>query len=222
MHTTQTTLGEWAAQGPQARGVLLRYKLDFCCGGRQPLDLACTRAGLEVEQVMEALLAQPQTHEPPEDWKTRPLPELVDHILERYHAPLLPHLDAVIAAASKVERVHGAKPSCPKGLADHLQEVRADLLSHMAKEEQVLFPAIRAGRRGAALGGPVSIMTHEHDDHGVNLKRTRALAHDLIPPPEACATWRTLYDELARLESDLMDHIHLENHVLFPRTLQDA
>ena len=58
-----------------------------------------------------------------------------------------------------------------------------------------------------------------HDDHGESLQRTRRLTADLTAPEEACATWRALYLRLARLEADLMDHIHLENNVLFRRVL---
>ena len=54
-----------------------------------------------------------------------------------------------------------------------------------------------------------------------NLRKTRRLAHDLVPPPAACNTWRALYLGLDALERELMEHIHLENNVLFPRVLAD-
>jgi regulator of cell morphogenesis and NO signaling len=75
---------------------------------------------------------------------------------------------------------------------------------------------------GARAQMPIRVMMQEHDDHAVALARTRALTADLVPPPEACATWRALYLGLAELEADLHAHIHLENHVLFPRALRDA
>jgi len=62
-------------------------------------------------------------------------------------------------------------------------------------------------------------MELEHEEHGANLARTRALTDDLTAPAEACPTWQALYLRLRELEADLMDHIHLENHVLFPRVL---
>ena len=91
----------------------------------------------------------------------------------------------------------------------------------MQKEEQVLFPMILSGR-GAMAAMPVSVMEEEHRDHGKNLERTRALTNDFIAPESACNTWRALYLGLAELERDLMEHIHLENNVLFPRALQGA
>jgi regulator of cell morphogenesis and NO signaling len=98
--------------------------------------------------------------------------------------------------------------------------VHASVLEHLAKEEQVLFPMIQAGH-GRHASGPVQAMEHEHHDHAASLKRIRDLAHDLVPPQEACTSWRVLYLRLNQLEADLMEHIHLENNVLFPRALYE-
>jgi regulator of cell morphogenesis and NO signaling len=62
-------------------------------------------------------------------------------------------------------------------------------------------------------------MEAEHDDHADNLRETRRLTNDLVAPEEACPTWRALYVRLAAFEAELMDHIHLENNVLFRRVL---
>lgn len=51
------------------------------------------------------------------------------------------------------------------------------------------------------------------------MRLTRALTADLVSPAEACESWRGLYQSLAQLEIDLMEHIHLENNVLFPRAV---
>jgi regulator of cell morphogenesis and NO signaling len=89
----------------------------------------------------------------------------------------------------------------------------------MAKEEQVLFPMILAGA-GPRTRGPITVMLHEHDDHGANRAKMRQLAGDFQPPEAACTTWRALYLRLEELEGELMDHIALENNVLFPKALR--
>ena len=68
-------------------------------------------------------------------------------------------------------------------------------------------------------GGPVRAMEVEHEHHGENLREVRRLTGDLIAPDEGCTTWRALYLGLQQLEQELMEHIHLENNVLFPRAL---
>lgn len=215
------TLGNVAARHPGAGGVLLRHRLDFCCGGGRSFVEACRLAGLDPSAVAAEIdtLENPQASAGPE-WSARPLPELIDHILERYHAPLGAELEALVRAARRVERVHGDKPACPHGLGDHLSAMAHELQTHMAKEERILFPAIVAGHRGQDVHMPVRVMMQEHDDHGHNLKQLRQLATDFHPPTGACATWRGLYSALAQLELELMQHIHLENNILFPRALE--
>ncbi len=78
------------------------------------------------------------------------------------------------------------------------------------------------GGRGSLAIMPVHVMEQEHQEAGENLARVRKLAHDFLAPDEACATWRALYFDLAEFEEELMQHIHLENNVLFPRALRAA
>lgn len=212
------TLGQVATNHPESTLVFLRHRLDFCCGGGQKFGDACRAAGLEPGAILSEIESECRA-KVPERWDAKPLDELIDFILARYHEPLRLDLPALIAAARRVERVHGKKPSCPRGLAAELEQVERDLCEHLAKEEEILFPAIRAGASGAPLHMPTRVLMQEHDGHGAALKRLRLLATDFQPPEEACATWRALYAGLDKLERELMEHIHLENNVLFPRAL---
>lgn len=212
------TLGQLATAHPAATRVFLRHRLDFCCGGRQKLADACRESGLDAAAIIEEIAASdgaPTT----ERWDEKPLPDLIDFILTRFHEPLRRDLPALVEAAQRVERVHGDKPTCPRGLAALLERVHAEIQQHLAKEEQVLFPAIQSGSHGPQVHMPIRVMMQEHDDHGANLQQLRELAGNFVPPPEACATWRALYSGLETLEAELMEHIHLENNVLFPRAL---
>lgn len=53
-----------------------------------------------------------------------------------------------------------------------------------------------------------------------SLARIRQLTGDLKIPAHACATWTALYNGLANLETELMQHIHLENNILFLRAVR--
>lgn len=219
--TTNTagTLAQIAIDRPHAPGIFMRHGLDFCCHGRRSLEEACAEQGLDPQAVLAEIdEAAPPAADEPSSWKDRPVAELVDHILARYHAPLRGDVATLITLAGKVERVHAAKPTCPRGLAEHLAQVAEALESHLGKEEQILFPMIKSGH-GAMARMPVNVMMQEHDDHGESLRRTRQLTGDLVIPPEACNSWRALYLGLERLERELMEHIHLENNILFPRVL---
>ena len=98
-----------------------------------------------------------------------------------------------------------------------LTEFFAEMQSHMGKEEQILFPMIRRGDRGAAVYMPVGTMESEHDSHREQLVKIRELTDDLRLPAHACATWTALYQGLETVEAELMQHIHLENNILFSR-----
>jgi regulator of cell morphogenesis and NO signaling len=67
---------------------------------------------------------------------------------------------------------------------------------------------------------PIRMMELEHQDAGESLSRLRTLTGNFDPPAGACATWRACYAALADLERDLHEHIHLENHVLFPAAMR--
>lgn len=214
------TLAELAVRIPAASRVFKRHRLDFCCSGHRALAEACRERGLDPAEVLAELEAE-KSAVGAEAPGFESNDALIDHILERYHEPLRRELPELVSMARRVEARHGDKASCPRGLADHLTAMHAEVLEHLAKEEHILFPMIRAGG-GRSAGGPISVMQREHDDHGESLATIRELTTDHVPPVGACATWRALYLRLAELESELMDHIHLENNVLFPGALRGA
>ncbi len=216
-----TTLADLATAHPAASRVFHRYGLDFCCGGRRPLAEVCEERGLDQAAILEEIGREPVTGEGEPRWDVAPIPDLVAHVVSRYHHGLREELPQLVALATKVEAKHADKPSCPRGLARHLAAVHESVLAHLAKEEKVLFPLILDGM-GRMAAGPVRVMEQEHDDHREGLLQTRALTRDFTPPPEACTSWRALYLRLDALEADLMEHIHLENNVLFPRVLGSA
>lgn len=215
-----TTLAELALSSPAASRVFHRQGLDYCCGGRRSLDDACRQADLDPETILSEIRSQSASTDRL-SWSQRPLGELIDFIVERYHTALRAELPELVALAEKVETRHGDKLTCPRGLAAHLTAVHEAVLEHLAKEEQVLFPMILGGH-GSHAGGPVQVMEMEHRDHAANLQRTRELTGDLVTPPEACTSWSALYLRLLELEAELMEHIHLENNVLFPRALEES
>lgn len=214
-------LGRLATLHPAVTRVFHRHGLDFCCGGGTSLGEACGAAGLDVEAVAREVEAAMADGAPGADWATAEPAALIEHLLEAFHAPHRDELPRLIAMARKVEDVHGDKADCPTGLADHLSAMLESLEDHMQKEEQVLFPLVLAGR-GPMAAMPISVMEAEHQEHGANLARMRALAGDYDVPAGACTTWRALLMGVRQLERDLMEHIHLENNVLFPGALASA
>ena len=215
---TSITLAELAVTHPAAARIFRRHRLDFCCGGRRPLEEACRERQLDAGTILASIAEEDPLVPDQRRWDQAPLADLVEHIESVYHARLREQLPGLIAMARRVEVRHADKASCPRGLAAHLEAMQDAVLQHLQKEEQILFPLIVAGV-GRGAGGPVHVMEIEHEHHGENLLVVRRLTDDLTPPPEACTTWRALYLGLQQLEQELMEHIHLDNNILFRRAL---
>ena len=211
-------IGQIAVQLPGATAVFRRLKLDFCCGGHVSLDQAASDKGLDLQAVVHELSALQRPSELP-DLGTPT--ELVEHIIARYHEVHRAQLPELIRMARRVEAVHRDNPNTPHGLADALETMEQELLMHMHKEEAVLFPMLRAGGN-SFVSQPIAMMRHEHNDHGEALEHLAQLTNDITPPMGACNTWRALYTGLAQLREDLINHIHLENNILFPQFEQAA
>src|SRR5262245_3173647 len=84
------TLAKLARTIPAATPVFHRYHFDFCCGGSVTLADACAEHGVEATAVaaeIDAAAQRPETR-----WDDRSPAELIQHILDFYHAPLRPEI----------------------------------------------------------------------------------------------------------------------------------
>ena len=214
MNLLEQPIGQLACALPGATRIFHQHKLDFCCGGHKSLREAAEKRGLNLDALLSELEPLQKLDSQNRDWRSASPAELIDYILRRFHEQHRQDVPELIRLAQRVEQVHADRSDCPAGLADHLEIMFQELLSHMMKEEQVLFPMLLAGSNGEAQS-PISLMRLEHDQHGDALARLETLTNDITAPADACNTWSALYAGLARLREDLMQHIHLENNVLF-------
>ena len=204
-------LGQIAITLPGSTAIFRKLKLDFCCGGQISLADACEQKGLDAESIANELSTLVRSDDLP---TLQDANGLIDHILSRYHEVHRQQLPELIRIARRVEAVHREHPGVPLGLADLLEEMESELLDHMAKEEHILFPMLREG--DPIVTQPIRVMRHEHFSHGEQVEKVASMTNDHTPPSDACNTWRALYAGIAQLTDDLINHIHLENNVLFP------
>lgn len=217
----QQSLGSIACEIPGATRIFHAHKLDFCCGGQLSLSEAAARRGIDAHAIAAQLQTQEALKGDGVEWRTAPDADLISHILTRYHARHREQLPELIRLAQRVEHVHGDRDDCPAGLTDLLRYMQQELESHMLKEEQILFPALLDGL-GARASAPISVMRMEHEHHGEAIQRLLKLTQHITAPIDACNTWNALYRGLDEFIGDLMQHIHLENNVLFANALNPA
>lgn len=216
-------LGDLVTADPRRSRVLQELGLDYCCNGHRTLAQACATAELDAADVA-ARLDIPDAA--PAAWQEYDVAELAQHILDVHHAYLWDEMPSLGDLVELVIRVHGPNhPELAEVGSDYFALI-TDLTSHLTKEEQILFPAIIAlGTPGAApafpgsLRGPITQMLREHDVAGELLRRIRATTDDFAVPADACASYTAMLNRLERMETDLREHIHKENNVLFPRVL---
>lgn len=234
MLNSETTVREIALQVPEATRIFEKLKIDYCCGGNQPLAQACASAGLEVDNVMGMLAGVTESkvqseHQP--DFQNASLPDLITHIVETHHVFTKSEIDRLEALASKVVDAHGTNHPELMRLQELLASLSGELKPHMFKEEQILFPYIVAMSHAAqqkrpapfapfgTVNNPIRMMMMEHDSAGEILRELRALTTDYKLPADACTSYQTLFHALENFEKDLHQHIHLENNILFPKAL---
>jgi regulator of cell morphogenesis and NO signaling len=224
-----TRIGDLVLELPQVMRLFETLNIDYCCGGHRSLADACALAGQDAEAVLQRLRglgAEPAAPSDPKAWATAPLAELAAHIEARHHRFTREELARVAPLMTKVAQVHGEHHPELARMEQVFLAMQADLLPHLEKEEQILFPFIRAMAGPAApeacfgsVASPVRAMQAEHEAVGDLLREVRILTSDFTPPEDACGSFRSLYMGLRALEEDLHLHIYLESHLLFPRAV---
>jgi regulator of cell morphogenesis and NO signaling len=223
-----STVGEIVASQPLLARVFERVGIDFCCGGKKTLAAACAAKGLDPATVAVMLDAAAQLagSRPSVDAARMSLTALADHIEATHHAYLKQELPSLVEKADRVAAKHGWRDPRLASAAETIRGFAHEMFDHMAKEEQVLFPLIRqlestgaAASHGGSIANPIRRMEAEHDSAGGAVARLRELTGGFTPDAEACNTHRAMLAGFAQLESDLHEHVHKENNVLFPRAL---
>jgi regulator of cell morphogenesis and NO signaling len=215
----QQTIAELVLDHSECAEVFQRHRIDFCCRGEATVEAAARAQGIALEALIEELsLAIAKRAGPtPGDPRALSTPELVAHIVSTHHDYLRSALPFVQALAGKVSRVHGERNPKLRALALAVEQLTAQLLPHLDDEERTLFPALVAGAAGGLVRPLLDSMLTDHHAVAKLLEQIRAASHDFTLPDWACNSYRTLFSELQRLETDTFRHVHLENHVLLPR-----
>ncbi|EEM03271.1 MULTISPECIES: iron-sulfur cluster repair di-iron protein [Bacillus] len=230
--TEDSVIGDIVTQFPKASDLFKSYRIDFCCGGNRPIIDAINERNLSSEEILTKLNTlyheTKQLNESEIDWKTASYSELIDYIVNKHHRYLNEELPLLSPYVTKVLRVHGAGQPHLAQIHKLFHELKTELEQHLIKEETEDFPLILAFEQNPTdenymkLRKVVDELENEHNHAGDIIKELRKVTNDFTPPVGACGTYRLVYQRLEALESDLFEHIHLENNVLFPRAIAQA
>ncbi len=222
-------VGQLVAEDYRAADVLRRYGIDFCCGGKRTLEEACSQQGIDCEQLCSELERLGESglspaHNP-NHWSAD---FLAEYIVQVHHRYLRENLPILLEYTEKIARVHGKRHPELRIVEKLVQQLSEELMSHLEKEEHVLFPYVISLCRSAeyqrppflTAKNPISVMELEHENAAEMLEALRQYTADFTLPEDSCTTYRIAFAKLRELDEDLRQHVHLENNILFPKALE--
>ena len=229
----QTPVGEIARFNYKTVEVFEKLRIDFCCGGDLSLEEACKRQKVGAEEVLSSIKKLIDSSQTDNDRiHALPLGQLIDHIIDVHHSYVVESIPVLQRYLNKITGVHGANHPELAVVEDYFNQAAANLLQHMEKEEQILFPAIKemllakagesvfSGSHCGTVQSPISVMKQEHEAEGDRFEKISAMTNNYTIPGDACNTFAYAYQKLQEFEQDLHRHIHLENNILFPEAIK--
>lgn len=156
---------------------------------------------------------------------------LINLILKQYHFNTRENVVVIYDLAQKVFSRHREKHPELAKLVEALFLFFDDLLFHLKKEEQILFPNIiqltekKLHERSfnystfGVIKEYALTMQNEHKDVVKQLEFFRRLTNDYGLPEDGSILYQSLLSKMKEFENEMMQHIQLENELLFPRVV---
>ncbi|EII6299831.1 iron-sulfur cluster repair di-iron protein ScdA [Staphylococcus pseudintermedius] len=221
MIATQDKVADIVTHYPKTADVFRKHGIDFCCGGQISLEEAVSNhPKLSLTPLLQELEDASQQQGEGMQPQYLSLPSLIQYIQARYHDTLREEFKQLTPYVTKLSRVHGPNHPNLVTLKSTFDAFKSAMLTHTDEEDQNAFPKLVRSANGETvedIDAVVQSLVDDHDEAGALLQQMRELTHDFQPPAEACGTWRLVYDRIAHLERETHAHVHLENHVLFPK-----
>lgn len=223
------TVAEIVSDNYRTADVFKKYGIDFCCGGQVNVSEIGHKRGINISNLTSDLTEILEDKADFHDYNHWSLDFLIDYIINVHHSYVHENTPLLKGYLQKVGEVHGHNHKEVLEIQTFFQMVAEELLTHMQKEEKILFPFIKkitkAKKKGEITGGftlssiedPIEMMELEHENAGNIFRTISQLSNKYTPPSDACNTFNVLYAKLHEFEEDLHKHIHLENNIIFPR-----
>lgn len=221
MIATQDKVADIVTHYPKTADVFRKHGIDFCCGGQISLEEAVSNhPKLSLTPLLQELEDASQQQGEGMQPQYLSVPSFIQYIQARYHDTLREEFKQLTPYVTKLSRVHGPNHPNLVTLKSTFDAFKSAMLTHTDEEDQNAFPKLVRSANGETvedIDAVVQSLVDDHDEAGALLQQMRELTHDFQPPAEACGTWRLVYDRIAHLERETHAHVHLENHVLFPK-----
>ncbi|WGH76115.1 DUF542 domain-containing protein [Tenacibaculum tangerinum] len=228
----QKTIANYVTENIKTADVFNKYGIDFCCSGHMTIEKVCIEKNINQIILEKELSEVDAIRDLIEDYDKWELQFLMIYIETIHHTYIKESLPIISQYANKVAKVHGTKQEGFIILNELFYEVANELLSHLQKEEQILFPFIKqlitAKKEGKkmmttpfkTIDNPICMMEYEHKNVRNIFKEISRLTNNYTPSTDACSSLKVLYYKLKEFEQDLYYHFHLENNILHPKAIE--
>ncbi|MFP4370764.1 MAG: iron-sulfur cluster repair di-iron protein [bacterium] len=231
MFKLNDTVGNIVTEFPGAAEILKENKIDFCCGGDRELNLAVkedlndgSKAAEILKKINKNYSDRNDYYQETEDPKNLSQSKLIEYIIDKHHGFLKQTLAQLSELTTKILRAHRENHGeILKKVHRLFNTLKMELEEHLIKEEEEIFPLIKEYSKSEATAKDeetlkgILELENEHDKAGDIIKELREVTADYRLPEDACNSFKLCYSLLEDLESDLFQHIHLENNILFAR-----
>jgi regulator of cell morphogenesis and NO signaling len=224
---SQVSIGEIVAADFRAAEIFKKAGIDFCCGGKKSLEDACKEKSMDPSNLVDQLIKleniQVSDTQNFNDWD---LGFLADYIVNTHHKYVLKSLPELVFYTQKIANVHGSHHPELIEVADLFANINAELLQHLQKEENVLFPAIKEVLKGNSseakhtIASEIDRMSGEHEMAGGAMDKINEITFGYKVPEDGCNTYHVAFKFLNQFEDDLHVHVHLENNILYSKALK--
>lgn len=231
--SVKNTIGEVVASDYRAATVFNKYAIDFCCNGNRSIEEACNAKAIDAGKLMDDLKnSLNDASQKSTDFTSWPLDLLADYIEKKHHKYCESKITEIKPYIEKINNVHGGRHPELAEVQELFGKTAGEMSMHMKKEELTLFPYIRKmvkaeennekieKPRFGSVESPIAKMMEDHDEEGERFRRIREITNDYTVPEDSCNTYKVTLAMLKEFEEDLHMHIHLENNILFPKSLE--
>ncbi len=232
----ENIIGSIVAEDCRTAAIFEQTGIDFCCNGNRTIEAACRDQKIEtaglLSRLQQVVDVPSRKDTAVNDYKSWPLDLLADFIEKTHHRYVATQIPVIQSFLEKIVSVHGDRHPELTEIKAHFDACAGELTAHMKKEETILFPFIRKMAQAklesikdiastfGTVANPIRMMMHEHDTEGERFRRIREISNQYTPPADGCNTYLAAFSTLQAFEDDLHLHIHLENNILFPKSIE--
>ncbi len=230
----KSLVAEIVAQDYRTAEVFRRHGIGYCCGGKWPMDMACEMRGIDAEKIQAELEAATRTIHISNllDFANWDIDFLIDYIINVHHRYLKKSLPETQLLLREFAKEHIKKYPYLAELEKQFDLLIQQLLPSIQREDEVIFPYIRqiahahqhkepyAALFVRTMRKPVEeTMFKGHETVSEIILSIRTITNKYTTPENVCISHKVVIAKLKELDNDLMQHLYLEQSVLFPRAM---